>query len=1049
MTINVRAPWHKASYDTFLNERLPELLAERLPLLAYAVAATSATACRVTVTLAATPDPLDLVFDLPQPDDDGVFQVAGERKIVIPVASNPDLGKAEIRCVGEQLADAIAARLGRAPDDLPWDLALARAWLPLDGWIHEFLNQTGERFVTPQSPDTTNWLARHTHLRRILIPERHSVIEPGELGHACPFETPEGPNIGHILTVAAGATIREGRMAIVDDRPAATLGLSASMIPLLEHDDPNRILMGTNMMRQWIPQEVPEPALVQTGNEPDPLLAPEFWAGRNLLTAFVSWGPGTYEDGIVVSQSCARRFDSPYALEIGDKLSNRHGTMGVVSQILPDDEMPHVQDGTPVDLVFNFASLHRRMNFGQIREAVLGRIAHATGEPVVVPPFGAPDAEALRTRLTGAGLPASGMETLTMGRDGPTLERPSTVGWIYWGRLHHLAKDKLVTSASAEHRWSQTQGEMENFMLRDLGAFEIIRENLNTRSARRPDAGTLAQRIAKGPVEQAQPPTPMLVDLVHRLRVAGIEATLTPAGLTFGFTGPQGNALKLARPVPHPWLPGHLLTEIGDPITQGDRGAGDVWQMLFPLGEGGPASGPLAAPYRAVVEANERLARMLESRAPRKLVDDAAGRLEHTVAALFDGLLTPVQLRLSERVLFSARTVLVPGTDLTLEQVGVPEDMAWDLFGPFVTRELDGAEVEVASRTDRAREALDAVMARSWVIVNHAPTVTPTALLAFHPVRVPGSALHLHPLLCRWLDADFDGDQAAVFLPITEDGQREAGERLSVAAHLTQDPDLVASLTPFLDILYGLAKLSLEPAGLREISQIVGGPVTTPDGLVTGTSLSHAILQHARRGEQGLDAHHLLPVLQRLMQRGLEVARTSGASLSPFPGGNAPAQPEQDTSAAWEIYAEAVTESLASRTDYDDPTLGPQLLIARARGTGLEHVAWLVAGRGPVVDAQGRTVLVRHGYGEGLTSEELYACVDGARRGLARIFSHWEQMGATFRERNVTRTRHVLTRALRAKHPGLVFARAAAAGEVDPLVDVESRLLVGLSVERN
>lgn len=1061
MAIDVTTPWHKASYDTFLNERLPVLLAERLPLLGYTVAATGNYTCRVTVTLAGASGPLDLAFDLPRPDDDGIFEIDGTRKVVLPLATNQDLCRAEIQCVGEQLYDTIAARLGNAADErfsphLPWDLALARAWLPLDVWVDEVMAGTGDRFVTAQPLDTTNWLAQHTHLRRLLVPERESVISPGELGYACPFETPEGPNIGHVLTVAVGATIREGRMEIIDDRPEATLGLSASMIPLLEHDDPNRVLIGVNMLRQWVPQQVPEPALVQTGNEPGALLTPEFWAGRNLLTAFVSWGPGTYEDGIVISESCSRRFDAPYALQIGDKLSNRHGTMGVVTQIQPDDQMPHLQNGTPVDLVYNFANLHRRMNYGQVREAVLGRIAQATGEGVIAPPFAAPSADQIRARLTSAGLSESGMETLAMGKGGPALERPSTVGWIYWGRLAYLAKDKLVTSATMEPRWGQIQGEMENYMLRDLGAFEIIRENLNTRAARRQDADTLAQRVAAGPVAQASSPTPMLVDLLGRLRVAGIEAELRTDGLAFHLAGLREGALKLVRAVPHPWLPGHTLTEIGAPEAWGLSDGDGVQDGLYPTGSWWQASGPLPGQYRAVVEANDRLARMLASQMPAKLIEGATAQLSECVRALFESLLTPVHLRLSERVLFSARTVLVPADDLTLEQIGMPETMAWALFGPWVIRELGGDADSVASHTDYAREALDAVMARSWVMINRAPTLTPTTLLAFHPVRYPDSALHLHPLLCKWLDADFDGDQAAVFLPITEGGQREAAERLSVAAHLARNPSLLASLAPSVDMLFGLAKLSLDPTGLAEIVQIVGGPVATSGGFVTTTSLADALAGvlarcpfDGRVGKEACLAQNVLPILERLMRRGFEVSKASGASLSPFVecGLRLAPFPETDTPTLWQVHAEAIAEAIAARTDYAAPDLGPQLLMAKARGAGLEQLAWLVGGRGPVVDAQGQMVLVRHSYGEGLTPEEMFACVSGARQAFAQVFTQWEQMGATFRERNVTRSFHVLTRALRAKHPGLVFARAAATGEVDPLVDVESRLLVGLSVE--
>ena len=100
-----------------------------------------------------------------------------------------------------------------------------------------------------------------------------------------------------------------------------------------------------------------------------------------------------------------------------------------------------------------------------------------------------------------------------------------------------------------------------------------------------------------------------------------------------------------------------------------------------------------------------------------------------------------------------------------------------------------------------------------------------------------------------------------------------------------------------------------------------------------------------------------------------------------------------------------------------------------------------------MVDAAGDRVLVRHGYAEGYTPRELFAAVTGAREGLAQVIRGWEELGRSFRVRNVSPSFHVLARALRAAHPGVVFARAAALGEVDPLEDVDARLLVGVAVE--
>ena len=128
----------------------------------------------------------------------------------------------------------------------------------------------------------------------------------------------------------------------------------------------------------------------------------------------------------------------------------------------------------------------------------------------------------------------------------------------------------------------------------------------------------------------------------------------------------------------------------------------------------------------------------------------------------------------------------------------------------------------VKSRVEQAAQTLNEVMARSWVILNRAPTLTPTALLAFHPLRQPDRVIRLHPLACEILNADFDGDQAAIFVPVTEGAQREAGERLSVASHLARDPTLLGALLPPPEALWGLANLGLSEEGRQEIAHMTG-----------------------------------------------------------------------------------------------------------------------------------------------------------------------------------------------------------------------------------
>ncbi|MFC1974861.1 hypothetical protein ACFLXQ_00510 [Chloroflexota bacterium] len=1031
MSINLSTPWHKASFDIFTQDRLPQLLAERLPLAGYHVEPAGSRACRVEVTLASTAGDVKIEYpDLPQPDEGGLFTIDGEPRVVVPTASHEELDTATIRCAGEQLYDYIEERLGQSPPDLPWDATLARAWLPLDTWLDEFMHHTAQRL------DTTNWISHHTHLRRLIVLDHEHVVTAGQASLVCPFEMPEGPNLGRVFTIALGAEIRAGKLVVVDERPEANLGLTASMIPLLEHNDANRLLMGANMMRQGLIPPDPEPALVQTGNEPD---APGFWTGRNLLTAFVSWGVDTFYDGIVISQSCAQRLNFPYPAEPGDKLSNRHGTKGVVSQILPDDEMPHLPDGTPVELVFNFSGLHVRMNFGQVREAVLGRIARAEGQPVLAPPFQAPTQDELRERLVQAGLPETGMETLTLGRNGSKLERSSTVGWVYWYRLAHLARSKVRAWVDADN--GQMQEDLECRALRDLEAYENLREYLNTRSIQREDAETLATQVAQGPVKQALPPTPMFADLIRRLQVGGIRARLVEDKLTFHFEPPPGETLKLAHPVPHPWLRERELTEIGADAATGMYDlVPDIpfylrWQMGQPIL-------PSQA-YAAIVEANDRLTRMLDSQTPEQLVQDAQAQLEHRIKVFFDVLLTPDHLRLGGRQLFSGRAVIAPGADLCLDQVGLADEIAWTLFGPMVVRELKD-EAEVQARSERAVQVLDEVMARSWVIINRAPTISPTGLVAFHPVRNPGPVIRLHPLVCDMLNADFDGDQVAVLLPVTEAAQREAGEYLSVVAHLARDPELLKSLLHVPEALWGLASLNLTRAGRQEIAQMADVELAAPNGPITQTSLAEGLKTVLER--EGVEK--TLSLLELLIRRGFEVVKASGASISPFIGASLQRspQPKSDDPDMWQTYKEELAEQIVSGTDYMNDDLGPQLLAVNIRARGRQHLPSLIGPRGILKDSHENLVIARHTLVEGLTSVEMYASVVGARKGLAQLITKMEQMDRSARDHIEASPFTVLARARRAKRPGIVFARAAASGEVDHLLDVDSRLMVGLSV---
>ena len=1022
-------PWHKASFDDFLHRRLPELLARRLGVSSYRAEGTGEQTCRIVLGGRSGQEAFEVEHDgLPAPDEGGVFRLAetpdpaggprlppprtipgrerdpsgGVELVVPPLADRDDLAEARVACLGDRLSTFIESRLGEVPGHTPLDGTLLRALAPLKDWFHAFLASSAERL------DDTNWLSRAAHLRRILVPGRREVFTPGHFGRTCPFETPEGPNIGRVLTISRGAEILGGRLVIVDAEPGAGLGLSGACVPFLEHDDGNRVLMGANMMRQWLAPAEREPAFVQTGLEPP---APDFWCGRNLLTALVSWDGDAFEDALLISRSCARKLACPEPLEAGDKLSNRHGIKGVVSRVAPDEEMPCLPDGTPVELVFSVSGIPSRWAMGLVREAALGHAARLGGGPAVVPPFEAPSDDELRDLLRGSGLRGDGMTALTFG--GRPLRRPSTAGWVYWGCTLHRARNKLQTAVHPDEGGERV-GVMEARVLAEAGALEVVRELTNTCSSQRGDAGSLADRVAAGPVEPASTPSPAFGALAASLAQAGILAEAGAGGVAFRRGSDRRPTLALAAAVPHPWLPGETLSEVG--------------------------AAEETAGYPEVAGANARLARLLEDGAPEPLTAAARDDLAAAVSVLYDGLASVPEVGRGGRVLFSGRTVIVPGSDLPADRVGLPEEMAWRLLGPLAARELGDPEA-VRERSGEAASALADVMERHWVILNRAPSVSPTAMVAFRPVLTGGRAIRLCPLACRLLDADFDGDQAAVFLPLTEGAQREARDRLSIAAHLARDPGLVEDLLPGMDALFGLACLGRSAEGRKRIAEAARREPVLEGGLLTRAAASR-LLREVLADEEEPAA---LDVAGELMRLGFAASRAEGASIGPFIGStlDLPAPPGEDDAPQWQACLEEAQATIAGFRDYDDDDLGAAALLCHSGARATVHqLTSLVAAGGLVPDAEGRLLGVRHGWREGLTAREVLARVVGARRGLFRMVSEFSSLGeetAGIRPEGYG----VLARARRVERPGIVFARAALKGEVDPLEDEYSRLLVG------
>jgi len=192
----------------------------------------------------------------------------------------------------------------------------------------------------------------------------------------------------------------------------------------------------------------------------------------------------------VVVYICSKR-----KISIGDKMAGRHGNKGVIAKILPEEDMPYLPDGNPVDIVLNPLGVPSRMNVGQILETHLGWAAHALGLKIETPVFSGATEEEIRNMLKQAGLPEDGKTRLYDGRTGETFDQRVTVGYIYMLKLAHLADDKIHARAIGPYSLVTQQplggkaqfggqrfGEMEVWALEAYGAAFTLQELLTVKS---------------------------------------------------------------------------------------------------------------------------------------------------------------------------------------------------------------------------------------------------------------------------------------------------------------------------------------------------------------------------------------------------------------------------------------------------------------------------------------------------------------------------------------------------------------------------------------
>src|SRR5437588_182242 len=289
---------------------------------------------------------------------------------------------------------------------------------------------------------------------------------------------------------------------------------------------------------------------------------------------------------------------------------------------------------------------------------------------------------------------------------------------------------------------------------------------------------------------------------------------------------------------------------------------------LVPLDGGRFATSDLNDLYRRVINRNNRLRRLLELNAPDIIVRNEKRMLQEAVDALLDNgrrgrAITGTNKRplksladmikgkqgrfrqnlLGKRVDYSGRSVIVVGPQLRLHQCGLPKKMALELFKPFIFQKLqlrgEASTIKAAKRlVEREKpevwDILDEVIREHPVLLNRAPTLQRLGIQAFEPVLIEGKAIQLHPLVCTAFNADFDGDQMALHVPLSLEAQLEARVLMMSTNNILSPANGKPIIVPSQDIVLGLYHITMERRDIPGLALSLGGFARNDHDIVAG-----------------------------------------------------------------------------------------------------------------------------------------------------------------------------------------------------------------------
>lgn len=896
--------------------------------------------------------------------------------------------------------------------------------------------------------DKTNPLSELSHKREITfcgrggirhfqvyLPERE--VHPSHFGLLCPLETPETEKIGLNLHFVFDVK-REGGKLIPSEEHI--LGVSASLIPFISHNDMNRASMGARYLKQALPLKNLEPPLVKTGYEtkvgresglciiaeedgeivkltvdeivikyngtgekiyklapvlgaqpgtgsfyrfpPDLVetskvegkvtqcignkvyievngkriehaipdnykiavsegqavkkgdilafrksfkkgdvlvdssatLNGELCLGANLLVAYMPWYGWNFEDAIVVSEEAQEKLTSLHLVEengnlkivekklqVGDKLANRHGNKGVVSLILPRNEMPKLPDGTPIEVILNPLGVLARMNIGQLLETHWGWVAKKKWKSLVFPPFTNDleiNGESLKELLKDTGLP-NGKAMVKWTRDGNEYSAEVVVGYQYILKLNHLAEDKFSYRTNEGEREIQTRqpmegktyqggqkvGEMEVWALQAYDAKHIIEELLTYRSdtLKINDKPTLPESFRA---------------LVMYLRALGMDLQLWVKDKGGEKEFPVEKFLEPFNPKSFSKLKicfadDNKIKKWGNPIEKEEDLEGDrtnrenMGYIDLPNKDG------FANPLRAKAKKDDcqELPKLryipVIPPAFRPFMWDEERKKEYGLTKLYKELLRKKNAKalemlflgkgyglcahlegkegllrghlLGKRIDWSGRAVIVPAPDLPFGCFRLP----WN----------------AASKIKDFENKI--------FLLNRAPTLHRYNAQAFYPdPKCPSwthNVLGIHPLICGVYNADFDGDTMAFYHLESEVAVKEAKEKMTPINNLFSSAN--GNFLPHIaqDIVAGLCMYARKEEGKKWLAEKLEiGKETLEDDLLDRGKLQQLIREFAIRKWQKGKKDEIASTLDEIMKMGFSKATENPPSFSYF-----------------------------------------------------------------------------------------------------------------------------------------------------------------------